>query len=270
MPLVVVHGVPPWVDATRLLGDGWSHDREDGAHERALDRDAAADLAASLRGLGLGGRPLRLEVSPPLKRKVVRDGRSRDARRRRNTTPGFTRPQVRLDDEGRRSLTPEVLALAIGRRAARAGCLQVVDATCGSGGNSIGFARAGCTVTAVELDPQRAADARHNTEIYGVGDRVDVRVGRAEHALGGLSGDLVFVDPPWGSWNKLCTGLTDVPLLSPILAAVGSGPAVWCKLPPSFDPAQLPEFTFEAWFGHGEGDRHRIKFVLASRASVAI
>jgi predicted RNA methylase len=264
-----VHGVPAWVRAERLLGVAFLPEADRWVAE--LSRDEAADVAARLRGLGLGGHPLRVEIVPGLKRKVVRDARTVDARRRRDTSPGFTQPGVRLDDEGRRSLSPERLALALGRRAHDAGLVRVVDATAGSGGNTIGFARAGCTVVAVELDASRASDARHNAAVYAVGDRVDVRVGRAEIVVPTLvdDADLVFVDPPWGDWDKVRTGLDDVPLLQAVLATIPPDVAVWAKLPPSFDPSQLPGFRFQAWFGHASGDRQRVKWVLAMRDGAA-
>ena len=50
---------------------------------------------------------------------------------------------------------------------------SVVDACCGSGGNTLGFARAGCSVTAIDLEPERIdAEARHNAQLYGVAERV--------------------------------------------------------------------------------------------------
>jgi hypothetical protein len=224
-------------------------------------------VQARLRGLGLGGAALRVEVTPPLKRKLVRDARTRDARRRRDTSPGFTRPGVRLDEEGRRSLSPERLALALGRRAHEAGLRRVIDATAGAGGNAIGFARAGCEVVAVELEPSRGADARHNARIYEVADRIEVKVGSAQALLPELvdTADLVFVDPPWGAWDKVRTGVADVPVLADILAMLPPELPVWAKLPPSFDPGELSGWSFQAWFGHAPGDRERVKWVLAMR-----
>ena len=43
---------------------------------------------------------------------------------------------------------------------------SVVDACCGSGGNALGFARAGSPVTAIELAPERLAEAQHNARVY--------------------------------------------------------------------------------------------------------
>ena len=127
-------------------------------------------MAARLRGVALGGRAIAVRVEPDLPRAVVRAARLRDARARRLTTPGFSRPGTQVDEEGRWSLTPEALALALGREAAGA---VVFDACCGCGGNAIGFARAGCRVVAVDTDAGRLALARHNAAIYGVADYID-------------------------------------------------------------------------------------------------
>ncbi|MCB9680231.1 MAG: class I SAM-dependent methyltransferase [Alphaproteobacteria bacterium] len=261
---VHVTGVPAWIDPERLLGPGsWQH--VDGAWSAVLSLPAAADLAARLRGLGFAGQPLVVDVHPRLPRAAVRAARTADAVRRRTTTPGFTRPGTRLDDEGRWSLTPEVQALALGRQAARLGeRVHVLDVTAGCGGNAIGFARAGCTVTAIERDPGRAALCRHNVSVYGVADRVAVHVGDAIHAAAHHDATVLFVDPPWGTdWSRQGCTLDDVPLLADVLAAsAGRFAHVWAKVPPSFDPASTPGARPRAWFGQAEGDARRVKWVL--------
>ena len=262
MARVQVAGVPPWVSAGELLGPGeWSRD-EHGIWSAQLDRSAAADVSARLRGVGLDGTLLEVRIAPPLKRAVVRAARTRDARSRRHSTPGFTRAGVRLDEEGRLSLTPEALALAIGRRAAGK---SIVDATAGCGGNAIGFARAGCTVTAIEPDAQRLACAHHNATVYGVADRIEFIPGRAEDVLEHVHGDVLFVDPPWGAqWNRTCTDLPDLPVLAAIMPLADRFEEMWAKVPPSFAVHRQPHTTAQAWFGRAEGDRHRVKFVVVT------
>ncbi|MFT4229143.1 MAG: O-methyltransferase [Microbacterium sp.] len=53
-------------------------------------------------------------------------------------------------------------------------------------------------VVTIEAEPRNAAVARASIDRAGVGDRVDIRVGRAEHVLPTLEGgepfDLVFID----------------------------------------------------------------------------
>lgn len=199
-----------------------------------------------------------VDVQPRLSRQLVRRARTEDARRRRDTSPGFTHPKARLDEEGRFSLTPEQLAFQMGQRAAGK---TVVDAGCGCGGNTIGFARGGAEVTAIELDPQRAQLARHNIEVYGVTARVIT--GDLHAHLPQLKADILFVDPPWGPhYDRICCVADDFPQLRVALAHRANFGALWFKLPPSFDPTSLPGCKPAAAFGHAGGDRQRVKFVL--------
>lgn len=256
---VWVRGVPAWAEPQRLLGPGaWIFEGR-GAHAE-LTTFAAADLDARLRGIGVGGHPLEFVAEPALPRAAVRAARTTDARRRREASVGFSRAGARLDEEGRYSLTPEALALALGERAAPR---TVIDAGCGAGGNSIGFARAGCRVVAIERDARRLTDARHNAKLYGVESRIEFRLGAAEELLPHLDGDLLFVDPPWGpEWSRSRTSLSALPGLPALLAHGGRFAEVWAKVPPSFDTASFPEARPEAWYGVGKGDDRRVKFLL--------
>ena len=187
---------------------------------------------------------------------AVRGARTEDARRRRDTTPGFTRAGTRLDEEGRWSLTPEVLAMEMGRRiaAAHPGA-TVLDAGCGAGGNTIGFARAGLRVIAVERDADRLAMARHNAGVYGIADRVRFVHGDALALAQTLAFDLCFCDPPWGvDWDRAVT--TSVPLLTELPRPL------WAKVPPSLDTRAFPEAQVWPFFGTRPGDARRVKFLL--------
>ncbi len=255
---VVVRGVPEWVDAGKLLGQPFTS--EDDAFTAELDTEAAADLAARLRNVGVGGALLSVQFRPRLKRPAIRAGRTRDARARRDTTPGFTQPGAQWDDEGRYSLTPEALALVMGKAANKR---DVTDLGCGVGGNTIGFARAGCTVAAIERDPIRRRMALHNASVYGVRDRVTVATELSDDA----TGDLLFIDPPWGTeWDRERTVVNDFPLLVTSLERIQRADftELWAKLPPSFDPTSVPNATAQAVFGTRPGDCHRIKFVWLS------
>lgn len=264
MPTVTVTGLPDWMPVERLLGEGDWQPTEDGV-AATLTKEAAADLLARLRGLGFGGRVPIVRVRPSLKRTAIREGRTREARARRDTTPGFQRPGTRLDEVGRFSLTPEALALQIGKSVAGR---RVLDLTCGAGGNAIGFARAGCEVIAVERDPHRLELARHNARIYGVQARITFIRGDALRACTEHPCEVCFVDPPWGDWDKAVTSLTDLPLLDALLDELPEQPRLLLKLPPSFDPASLPfPCRVRPWFGRATGDRHRVKFLLATRVS---
>lgn len=277
MPTVRVSELPSWVDAARLLGPGeWSLSlRPDGRRlaQAELGVREAADLDARLRGVGLDGRALEVSVEPKLPRAAVRGARGEEARRRRNTTPGFERKGALLDPEGKISLTPETLADAIARRANRR---SVIDATAGCGGNTLAFARAGSRVVAIDDDPRRLEMARHNARLYGVEDRILFVAGDARDivpkASAWLDGDaILFVDPPWGAeWDRTRTRLDDLPLLAAlrVLAPAANVEELWAKVPPSFEVATFPGAAAEAHFGAAPGDFRRVKFVLL-RAAVS-
>lgn len=261
---VQIRPLPPWLDWQRLLGPGtWTtRTLDDGrwVASAPLDRAAAADLAARLRGVGIGGALLQVEISPPLQRKDLRKANTDEARRYRDSSTGFDKAGTRLDDEGRMSLTPESLALALGERARG---LRVIDACAGAGGNAIGFARAGCAVTAIEIDRDRLAMARHNARLYGVADRIDFIPGDAREIIPGREADLLFLDPPWGGrYNKERVTLDDLPPCRDLLERSDHLPRAWVKVPPSFDAATLPGCRAEAIFGSAAGDRRRVKFLL--------
>ena len=265
---VQVWPLAEWLDARRLLGPGaWQFDAGPGGRvaTAGLDRAAAADLTARLRGVGLGGRLISIKVTPSLNRKELRKAHAEEARRYRQGSPGFSRRGARLDEEGRKSLTPEALALQLGERA---GGLRVIDACAGAGGNAIGFARAGCTVIAIELDPARLEMARQNASLYGVADRIEFIQGDATEIVPGRQADLLFIDPPWGArYDKERVTLED---LSPCDAVLKSAQHIaqrWVKAPPSFDPATLPGYHVSAAFGVGAGDDRRVKFLLLERPS---
>jgi SAM-dependent methyltransferase len=79
-------------------------------------------------------------------------------------------------------------------RARRLAGASVVDACCGIGGDFLALARAGCTVTAVDIDPLTVAVARANAEALGLADRVTVTIGDAA-AVRPEDYDVLFADP---------------------------------------------------------------------------
>ena len=179
----------------------------------------------------------------------------------RNKTPGFERSGARLDDEGKYSLTPESLALMMGKAAAQK---TILDAGCGVGGNSIGFARSACSVIAVEQSLSRLNLARHNAALFNVADRIEFVHADVTQVLHEFDYDILFVDPPWGKeYDRQKTLLDDLPLLRELLASPSPANEIWLKLPPSFDTKSLPEGekTIRAVFGEAQGDHHRVKFI---------
>jgi len=220
--LLTAGPLPVWMPLDRLLGDQpWqiSTQRNDEQMASAeVTPKVAAEIAARLRGLGFGGNKVEVTCEPVLPRALVRAARTEDARRRRKTTPGFSKRGTKLDKEGRISLTPEALATAIGEQAAGR---SVLDAGCGAGGNSIGFARAGCQVTALEPDRVRLQCARHNAQRYGVARAIAFVQASLPQALHEQSAAILFVDPPWGAqWDRACCNLGDLPLLQQVFSAL--------------------------------------------------
>ncbi len=269
---VRVWPLPLWMDSGRLLGPGpWTTHEKSPDHlefQADLSREAAADLSARLRGVGIGGHLLNIEVSPALSRKELRKAYSDEAKRYRKGSTGFSKRAAQADDEGRISLTPEALALALGQRASG---LRVVDACAGAGGNAIGFARAGCPVVAIEIDPSRLAMARHNAKLYGVADRIEFICGDARGIIPSLQADLLFIDPPWGGrYNKERVILGDLSPCEDLLDCPLQIAKKWIKVPPSFDPSTLPGYRAEACFGVAEGDERRVKFLLLESENLSL
>ena len=250
---VSVRPLPAWMPVERLLGAGeWRLEEdidEDGEARliatSSLARKDACWLAARIRGLGFGGQKLELFATPPLPRTAVRAARTEEARARRDTSPGFIRSGVKLDDVGKFSLTPEQLAVQLAEDERVMG-RRVIDATCGAGGNAIAFARAGCQVVAIERDRHRLELARHNARVYGVPDDIDFLHGDARSLVPEIEADILFLDVPWGQeYDKVSTNLDSLPLLREVLGIIDEKGCefshVLAKVPPSFDPATTPQ-----------------------------
>eukprot|EP00004_Rigifila_ramosa_P020566 TRINITY_DN5345_c0_g1_i3.p1 TRINITY_DN5345_c0_g1~~TRINITY_DN5345_c0_g1_i3.p1 ORF type:complete len:452 (-),score=108.63 TRINITY_DN5345_c0_g1_i3:17-1372(-) len=95
------------------------------------------------------------------------------------------------------SVSPEEVAK---HTAERMSCGLVVDGFCGAGGNSIQLAATCQHVVAIDIDPLKIKQAKHNAEIYGVADKITFLVGDffeiAPQYIG--QADAVFMSPPWG------------------------------------------------------------------------
>lgn len=263
---VSVQGMHPKAPASRLLGEGsWTRRALDGAFEASLGAEQAAALTVALQGQVLLGRRITVQVHPKLARKEMRTALTNKARALRSTTPGFTQQAARFDEQGRYSLTPESLALAMAKKNR---CTQVLDLGCGLGGNAIAFARSGAMVQAVELDPERAALARHNCRVYGVQDRVQVQCADALAMIPARFAGLVFCDPPWGrDWKEHPSTLDRYPLARALWEARAGFDQLWLKLPVSFDPGSLPGvggsgLRIQLYFGTAQGDKSSPKFLV--------
>lgn len=114
---------------------------------------------------------------------------------------------VKMDREGWFSVTPEKIAEHI---ADRCRCDLIIDAFCGVGGNTIQFALSSERVIAIDIDPSKIELARHNAEVYGVGDRIEFIVGDFMKVGPSLKGDVVFLSPPWGGPQYIGTDVFDL------------------------------------------------------------
>jgi trimethylguanosine synthase len=122
-----------------------------------------------------------------------------------------------MTDDAWFGVTHESVALKIAAhitQAAPEGKAVVVDPFCGVGGNTIALALSGKwkRVYAIEKDPATLTCAKHNAEIYGVGDKITWFEGDCFEILGLTNGKedatplatlikrhgVMFASPPWG------------------------------------------------------------------------
>lgn len=123
----------------------------------------------------------------------------------------------------------------------------IVDPFCGVGGNTIALALSGRwkRVYAIEKDPATLACAKHNADIYGVGDKITWFEGDCFDVLGLTNGKeddtplsalvkrhgVVFASPPWG--GKLLHHLHRCSLLTaqdlPTTEQKSSTPRPWSR-----------------------------------------
>ena len=102
---------------------------------------------------------------------------------------------IKLDRVCLFSAKPEVEASRIAKLISGS---TVWDAFAGSGAVSIALALAGKKVIATELDSRRRDIIKHNAEVYGVLEKIDVLGLDAREHLSQLEADAVYLDPPWG------------------------------------------------------------------------
>lgn len=107
---------------------------------------------------------------------------------------------IKLDYESWFSVTPEKIANHIAKRCK---CDVIIDAFCGAGGNTIQFAQTCSKVYAIDIDAAKIEMARHNARIYGVEEKIEFIVGDYFHLAEKLTGDVVFLSPPWGGPSYL-------------------------------------------------------------------
>ena len=155
--------------------------------------------------------------------------------------------QMRLDREALYSLVVQPAAL---RTASITPGQHVVDAFCGAGGSTIGFARAGKRVTAIEMNPERLEMARYNADLFGVSDRITFLQGDSLEILPRLAPSTVFLAPPWGGPEYAQQELFTLDAFSPnghvlLNLALTCGESVVMQLPRNFDLNQFKPFRVE-------------------------
>ncbi|KAH0479384.1 MAG: hypothetical protein KVP17_002201 [Porospora cf. gigantea B] len=134
---------------------------------------------------------------------------------------------IQYDTGAFEETTPEAVADHLSLRLRKAGgagpTVTAVDACCGVGGNVISFAKMGLKTSGVDISAARIGMLRHNAQIYGVDDSVDLHVrdmnlwayelekaidverasvSRCPEDLGfrykGCRFDYLYMSPPWG------------------------------------------------------------------------
>ncbi|XP_071965556.1 uncharacterized protein [Antedon mediterranea] len=114
---------------------------------------------------------------------------------------------IKMDKESWFSVTPEKIAQ---HHASRCQSDLIVDAFCGVGGDAIQFAFTCERVIAIDMDPVKIACARHNAQVYGVGDRIEFIVGDFFDVAPSLKADVVYLSPPWGGPEYLQAKVFDI------------------------------------------------------------
>ncbi len=261
---LVVSGWPTWLtvgDQSRILGRPAQSLLE-------VPPQEAAFLVRELSGLHLGGSTLLLQTGLSTGERlptVPRGQRSRP--RARGTRPWLPF----LDEEGRYSLTPELLAKEHAEMLAEHAV--VIDAFCGCGGDAIAFAEAGMEVHAVELDPARLELAHQNAEARGVGEQIIFHRGRAQDVVPGLveshPAAAVYLDPPWGGvdWDREHQ-VFDRLVPADLMPAIECASQVLLKAPRALDPASLPKLGAPwrirpAWNPHTCSPAEQVLFLRA-------
>ncbi|MEZ4670486.1 MAG: class I SAM-dependent methyltransferase [Anaerolineae bacterium] len=135
-------------------------------------------------------------------------------------------------------------------RAECLGAVDLVDACCGIGSDSLAFAQTGARVTGVDTDEVRAVIAQHNAGVVGL----QIRVLVADVTNGLPDSKVVFFDP--ARRGQRGNRLFDVEQYQPPLSTIRQWKQrqVIVKLSPGVDLAQLENYSGQIEFISEDGD----------------
>jgi trimethylguanosine synthase len=128
---------------------------------------------------------------------------------------------ILLDNESWFSVTPEAVADHVAHRCLATmnsdRSLTVLDGFCGSGGNTIAFARLFDHVIAADIDFVKLQCAQHNAAIYNAENRISFIMQDffRLHKVLRSKIDLIFLSPPWGGvdyFHRREKDLSELPL----------------------------------------------------------
>ncbi|PVU89711.1 hypothetical protein BB561_005193 [Smittium simulii] len=156
-----------------------------------------------------------------------------------------------LDKESWYSVTPEPIALHVAKRCKNK---VVIDAFCGSGGNTIQFALHCDKVFAIEIDPIKIKLAQRNAEIYNVQHKIEFINADYTQIAHKLKADIVYLSPPWGGVEYLKSSIFDLSMLAPIHGkdlfdlSFRITPNIIYFLPKNIDPKEIVQLSHKNFF----------------------
>ncbi len=144
-------------------------------------------------------------------------------------------------------MKPEEIAFGLARETAGP---IVLDAFCGVGGSAIGFARAGKTVIATDIDESRLLMAKHNAALYGYTSAISFSSMPAQQAVEDLHYDSLYLDPPWGGPDYINREFFSFESFAPnpkplINTGLERGKEVVITVPLNFDFREISEFQVD-------------------------
>ncbi|KAI9868696.1 MAG: Trimethylguanosine synthase [Trichoglossum hirsutum] len=164
-----------------------------------------------------------------------------------------------MTDDSWFGTTPEPVANKIAEHLSHAEGNTIIDAFAGAGGNTIAFAKLDRweKIIAIEKDPEAIACAKHNAEIYGVGDRIQWINGDCFEVLQNQTYSffefkrpcVIFASPPWGGPGYRSDEIFDLSTMHPYSvneihdAIAKISPDIAMYLPRTSDLRQLARYA---------------------------